>query len=109
MPLYEVDVTETVAYHRRYIVEADNALAAHDRAEVGETVGEETLKTEGVVNRVVQALKPYQGPRYVVEQVVDDPEYWHVVDTLSGDITDICSSESEAREAAESYEQEPDE
>jgi len=98
MPLFEVEVTETIAYRRRYLVQADNDLRAAEAAANGETVTGKTLQTEGV----------YTGPRFTIEQVVDDPEYWHVVDTLTGDIVDMCGNETDAQLEAKVRNENPD-
>lgn len=41
-------------------------------------------------------------PRYAIEQVEDDPEYWHVIDTKrDGYIIEICSGRYAAQEIAD--------
>lgn len=108
MPLFEVEVTETIASRRRYLVQADNDLRAAEAAANGETVTGKTLQTEGVVARHVGKVDRYTGPRFTIEQVVDDPEYWHVVDTLTGDIVDMCGNETDAQLEAKVRNENPD-
>jgi hypothetical protein len=41
--------------------------------------------------------------RYAIEQVEDDPEFWHVIDTLNHeDIIEICVGSREAQAIADS-------
>ena len=100
MPLFNVELTETVAYTRVYLVEAPSADEAHAAAERGESIKEDTIKTDGVVDRVVSQVTPYEGGRFVIEQVPDDPEYWHVIDSTNGEVVDCYGSKSEAQEEA---------
>jgi len=50
---WHIEVHETVASRRVYIVEADDADEARAKAEDGDTFREETIREEGVVNRTV--------------------------------------------------------
>jgi hypothetical protein len=100
MPLFNVDLTETVAYTRVYLVEAPSEDEARAAAERGENIKEDTIKTNGVVNRVVSQAAPYAGGRFVIEQVPDDPEYWHVIDSTNGEVVDCYGDKSDAQEDA---------
>jgi hypothetical protein len=48
---YEIEVYETVRYRRLYRVVACSAQEAEKKALEGDTVEEETVDTEGVVDR----------------------------------------------------------
>lgn len=53
MPLYEVQVQETVVQKVRYVVEAENEDHARELAECGETVEETDRRMESVKGREI--------------------------------------------------------
>ena len=59
MPLYRVEVVEVRHVRMHYWVAADNQSGCKEKAEAGDTLREEKLKDEGVVDRTC----------------VDDPEF----------------------------------
>ena len=54
-------VTETVVRTRRYIVESDTPSEGWELAENGETIDEETLRTESVIDREVEQYEGVVG------------------------------------------------
>jgi len=51
MPQFQFTVLETVTQEKIYTVEADTEEQARSKAEEGDTVSEEFVKTEGVSER----------------------------------------------------------
>lgn len=58
MAKYVCAVAETVVWERHYVIEADNLAEAAEKAERGETISEEDIKLQGVINREILAGGP---------------------------------------------------
>ena len=56
MPRFIGTVTEMQAVVRQYEVEADTSAEASEKMSRGDTVSEMTIKTEGIVNRIVKGV-----------------------------------------------------
>lgn len=56
MATYTATVMETVTNEVRYTIEADSQEEANAKADIGDTVGEERVRTHGVVSRDVETV-----------------------------------------------------
>jgi len=62
----------------------------------------ESLPCDIPASRTADTVAAYAGPRYVIEEVADDPGYFHSIDTLSGDIVELHFDREDAQDHVDS-------
>lgn len=102
MQLFHVDITETIIERRRVLVSASTEAEARDAAVSGAEITSERLPAASPLARTADAVAAYVGPRYVIEEIEDDPGYYHSIDTKSGDIVELHSSREDAQDHIDS-------
>lgn len=58
MPMYTATVTETISREVSYRIEADSIEEAQEKAAIGDTESEETVRDNGVLDRQVADVAP---------------------------------------------------